>query len=290
MAVVVNGTGKEKLVFDSEQFVISRALLVKPSLGTQIAQGAVVVGGVGLAAKFGLLWPVVPGVMTVVCCSWYAVCGLSQRFSSWFGAWLIPTIMPMVDKTFKNVRKEQLKGIQGRVLDVGSGSGLYIQYAALSSHVTEYIALEPNTGMHSKIQANAVLANPQFPLRIIGGYLEHIREDESFDSIILGNVMCEIPNQEAGLLEVARLLKPGGRVYFCEHVLEEWPSIGHVMQRSLNWWWVTVSAGCNCNRRTLHEMARVWRGWSIAHWTFRLGRVGLVTRMEIGVATKPNTK
>jgi SAM-dependent methyltransferase len=278
---------KDVVVFDGEEFRISKSQLIKPSLTTQLIKGSIALTVLAVAAKFGWLWPTVPVTLLGLAATWYAACSASHAFSNWFGAKLIPALMPIIDKQFKNVRKELLKGIRGRVLDVGSGSGLYIQYAALSDHVTEYIAMEPNTGMHPKIRENSAAVHPKFPVRIIGGYLEHIKESQSFDSIILGNVMCEIPDQEAGMREVARLLKPGGRVYFSEHVIEEKPSIARAVQQGVNWWWVVVTAGCHCNRRTLHNMTRVWQQWPLCHWSFEIGWVGPVTRMEIGIAVKP---
>ena len=87
----------------------------------------------------------------------------------------------------------------------------------------------------------------------------------SLNCVILGNVLCEIPDVDENLRILNRMLKPGGRIYFSEHVKQE-GMIG-ILQEFINPVWVLASDGCNCNRNTLEAFKKV--GWKFKHWTFQ---------------------
>jgi hypothetical protein len=71
---------------------------------------------------------------------WYVMM-LHKRSSQRAISYLLPIVMPMMDKAFASIKKELLKGIHGRVLDVGCGDGAWLKYFSQAQHVTE---LEPN--------------------------------------------------------------------------------------------------------------------------------------------------
>lgn len=89
--------------------------------------------------------------------------------------------------------------------------------------MTEYIGLEPLTEFHAGLQETIASFQEQFPSRIIGSFIEDIPSSENgtYDSVILGNVLCEVPNEVQVLAHVKRLLKKNGRVYFSEHVYDK---------------------------------------------------------------------
>ena len=83
----------------------------------------------------------------------------------------------------------------------------------------------------------------EFPFRLHAVGLEVVR-GEQFDRIILGNVLCEVDDPVSFLKTVDTLLKPGGRVYFSEHVLDSgWR---RTLQELVSPWWALVSDGCHC--------------------------------------------
>ena len=101
--------------------------------------------------------------------------------------------------------------------------------------------------------------------------------------MILGNVLCEIPDVDENLKILNRMLKPGGRIYFQEHVKQE--GIMGILQELINPFWVLASDGCNCNRHTLKAFDRI--GWKYQSWTFKgKCKVALIDHMEVGVAVK----
>jgi len=193
--------------------------------------------------------------------------------------------MKMVDKQTGPLRKELLKGVNGRVLDVGCATGIYFKYYISSSKkVNEVVALEPNKLMHEGLERNISYLNPPFPINIRADFIEDIKENESFDSILLGNVLCEIPDYQQAVKEVYRLLKPGGRVYFSEHVIGHRGSWVRFLQETTGWWWCVITGGCHCDRDSLAAIKS--QKWEVINWRFDMG-LPWTRPFEFGVAVKP---
>ena len=214
---------------------------------------------------------------------------------------LIPKEMSRINNMTTALRKELLKNMKGNVLDLGAGGGAYIEYINRDT-VETYVALEPNRHLHNKIRNKW---NEHFEekstnspkLKISSDFLETYvhsgngKKDASgyFDYIILGNVMCEVPNQNEIFLLLDQLLKPGtGRVYFSEHVLADpmkHPWL-HLLQHVINPVWSRISDGCNCNRETLNVMKSACPHWEVIHWTFTISMLP----WNIGLAMPKNKK
>mmetsp|Transcript_9872 Transcript_9872/g.18008 ORF Transcript_9872/g.18008 Transcript_9872/m.18008 type:complete len:218 (+) Transcript_9872:2-655(+) len=212
-----------------------------------------------------------------------------EGFNQKVTAWMIPRVMKMVDRRLRVIKKELLKNVKGKVLDVGCASGYYMKYYKESAgKVHTVIALEPNIGMHQKLKDEIKRVGGDFEVEITSSFMEDISGEESFDSIVFGNVLCEIPDYKAALKKAHSLLKPDGRIYFIEHVLDEPGSWRHDLQQIVRPWWYAVSGGCDCARPTLLEMKKM--PWSIQHWTVVGGGFPWTARFEIGVATKRRRK
>ena len=115
-------------------------------------------------------------------------------------------------------------------------------------------------------------------------------EGGGFDWVILGNVLCEVPDQEGVLGHVSRLLRPGGSVYFSEHIAHPPGTFLRWVQERLNPWWCCVSDGCNMNRPTLDRMLDQFAsrdGWVVQYWQVD---VGMLVPFVLGVATKGRGK
>ena len=74
--------------------------------------------------------------------------------------------------------------------------------------------------------------------------------DNSFDTVGFTYVLCTVPEPDAALREIARVLKPGGRLLFLEHVRSPEPGLARWQDR-LHGAWYVFGHGCNCNRDTL---------------------------------------
>ncbi len=141
----------------------------------------------------------------------------------------------------------------GRVLEVGMGSGINLP---LYDHTkVELIwGLEPSAGMRKKAQRNIV--NATVTVKTIDLPGEEIPlDDASVDTVLLTYTLCTIPNWKSALRQMYRVLKPEGKLLFCEHGLA--PDLDvRKWQHRLNPLWKRVAGGCNMNRPINHHIER----------------------------------
>ena len=217
---------------------------------------------------------------------------VGKPFTSRLSALFLPRVMDFIDSRLREVRSQCLKSIRGKVIDVGCAHGAYLRYYSTSAErLRTIIMLEPNVHHNRRLQQNIQRCRAQNPrmkdveIVIENRFLEDLpsSEDATFDWVVLGNVLCEIPNPAAALDEIDRLLRRGGRVFFCEHIAHEPGSWMRLLQEVLNPWWSRISDGCNLNRCTLHTLRS--KGWRMQHWSFM--RRSLVP-MVVGIAVKDN--
>ena len=174
-------------------------------------------------------------------------------------------------------RAEVVPRAQGRVLEVGFGSGLNLPFYD-AARVSRVWGLDPSAEMHAKAD-DAIVAAP-FPVELVEAPGDRIPlPDDSVDTIVTTYTLCTIPDTDAALAEMRRVLKPGGELLFCEHGLapDRW------MQRQqalLNPLWRRLGGGCNLDRRIpavlesggfrLRELdARYIPGWGPAAFNYR---------------------
>lgn len=194
--------------------------------------------------------------------------------------------MEVLARRTGNQRKLLLSKIQGRVLDVGAGGGGYFSYYA--GKVSSVVALEPFRDLHPVLREKAEEVGIQNEnIRICQDPVEIFQDDEGFDWIILGNVLCEVRNVGSALKAVDRLLKPGGNVYFCEHVGRPHGDWRRLYQNIFNPFWCKVSGGCNCNHDSLTMIQQI-PNWDVVSWQFESIQVGLGP-VVMGLAKKKQT-
>ena len=205
----------------------------------------------------------------------------------------LPSVMRRLGRRFVRERSELLRDICGRVLDVGAGSGEYLpHYLAARGPVSEVVLLEPLEALHATLLKRVRGSAAPFRVRITGDAVEVLASDPghagTYDWAVLGNVLCEVPCQRRALAALDRLLKPGGRVYFSEHVACARGSWTRWFQDLVNPLWRLLSGGCNCNRETLRALEAT--GYDIAVWHFDVRGTFFVTPFVLGIAQKPPRK
>lgn len=146
------------------------------------------------------------------------------------------------------IRRQRQKVVplaEGRVLEVGMGSGLNLPHYD-PAKVREVIGLDPSAGMAARA-AERIAASP-VPVSLIGLSGEAIPlEDQAVDTVLFTYTLCTIPDPVKALGEMRRVLKPGGRLIFCEHgrapdaAVRRW-------QDWINPIWRPIGGGCNLNR------------------------------------------
>eukprot|EP00977_Amphora_coffeiformis_P007999 scaffold1803_cov92-Amphora_coffeaeformis.AAC.22 len=196
----------------------------------------------------------------------------------------LPIGMKAVDRKFHPERKELLKNLSGRVLDVGSGGGAYLKYCA--EKATAVVAVEPIEHLHPKIEHAAAQAKLQDKLTIFKDVSELDPIEYQFDWIILGNVLCEVDNVQETLIQLDRLLTPGGKVYFSEHVAHTGGTLRRRLQDWVNPMWKLYLGGCNCNRDSIEWMRQTTK-WVIIDWVFPELASTLMGPFVLGLASKP---
>jgi ubiquinone/menaquinone biosynthesis C-methylase UbiE len=167
---------------------------------------------------------------------------LSSKFAKWYDFFM----SPLEQRKFKSIRRELLKGASGRVLELGSGTGVNFP---LYDNVDRVIAIEPSQPMIDRSltkQQSAVV-----PIEIVKASAENLPfEDCTFDTIVATLVFCTIPNVEKAINELKRVCKPDGKILLFEHVKMENGVLSKIQER-LTPFWKKVCDGCCLDRETL---------------------------------------
>ncbi len=150
-------------------------------------------------------------------------------------------------------RERVVSAAEGRVLEVGIGSGLNLPF--YGPHVTEIIGLEPSSRLIE--MARHVTGSSPAPITFTEGLAEAIPLDKgSVDTIVTTWTLCTIPQAVRALEEMRRVLKPSGQLLFVEHGLAPDDAVRRWQDR-LTPMWKRIGGGCHLNRpiRNLIETA-----------------------------------
>lgn len=146
-----------------------------------------------------------------------------------------------------DLRRTMLRGLSGRSLEIGSGTGL--NFDKYPDGVDEVVAVEPEPYMRSTSAEAAKRATTT--IRVVGAVADALPfPDGTFDAAVICGVLCSVPRVAATLAEVRRVLRPGGEVRFFEHVRSDNELRGR-LQDGFDLIWPRMMGGCHPNRRTL---------------------------------------
>ena len=146
-------------------------------------------------------------------------------------------------------REKVVPEAQGRVLEVGMGSGINLPFYD-PSRVEFVWGLEPSEGMR-KLAGERIAAAP-FEVKLLDLPGESIPlDDHSVDTVLLTFTLCTIPDFRTALAQMRRVLKPGGKLLFCEHGEAPDDSV-RKWQNRINPIWKKIAGGCNLNRPIPH--------------------------------------
>jgi ubiquinone/menaquinone biosynthesis C-methylase UbiE len=147
----------------------------------------------------------------------------------------------------REMRREVLSGAGGRTIDIGAGTGANI--GLFPAAVSQLILAEPDPHMAKKLRPK--LAESGQEAEVVEAPAESLPfGDSSFDTAVFTLVLCTVPDPAAALVEAARVLRPGGKLLFLEHVRAGDAGLARWQDR-LEKPWRFLGDGCHCNRDTV---------------------------------------
>jgi ubiquinone/menaquinone biosynthesis C-methylase UbiE len=161
--------------------------------------------------------------------------------------------LAMRNKLLVPIRERVIGAAEGRVLEIGAGSGLNLPF--YRPEVAEVLALEPAPRLLA--MARSASRDASIPVRFLEASAEAIPlDDHCVDTIVTTWTLCSIPHAATALAEMRRVLRPGGKLLFVEHGLSPDESVRR-WQDLITPAWRCIGGGCHLNRpiRTMIEGA-----------------------------------
>lgn len=166
---------------------------------------------------------------------------------SWYEERVLPVIIDRICG-LRQMQKQRAKVVplaSGTVLEIGIGSGLNLPWYD-PAKVDRLYGLEPSAGMQRRAKRRAVETGLEVEFIDLPG--EQIPlPDGSVDTVLVTYTLCTIPDVATALQGMRRVLRPGGRLLYCEHGRSPDPDVRRWQDR-LNGAWSRVAGGCNMNR------------------------------------------
>ncbi len=144
-------------------------------------------------------------------------------------------------------RDDLLSQASGRVLELGAGTGLNLPY--YPDEIEELTLTEPAAPMLPRLERR--LRKLGRDGRVVVATAEELPfDDDSFDTVVSTLVLCTVDDPRRAIDETARVLRPGGKLLFLEHVRAETRRLARWQDR-LHRPWHAFAAGCHANRPTV---------------------------------------
>lgn len=145
-------------------------------------------------------------------------------------------------------RRHLLTGLHGRVIEIGAGGGH--NFAHYPKEVSEVLAVEPEGYLRG--QAEEAARHAPVEVSVVEGIAERLpADDDSFEAAVVSLVLCSVDDLATALGEIRRVLRPGGRLRFFEHVVAHGGAhrrLQHALDATI---WPRLNGGCHTGRDTL---------------------------------------
>jgi ubiquinone/menaquinone biosynthesis C-methylase UbiE len=144
-------------------------------------------------------------------------------------------------------RAALLSQARGQVLELGAGTGLNLPH--YPDQLDELVLTEPSLPMVARLEQRA--KKSRTPPSVMAAEAERLPfEDDRFDTVVSTLVLCTVDEPRQAIDEIARVLRPGGKLLFLEHVRSDSRRLARWQDR-LHRPWHAFAAGCNANRATV---------------------------------------
>ncbi|MCV7100693.1 class I SAM-dependent methyltransferase [Mycobacterium palustre] len=208
----------------------------------------------------------------------------ASRIDNPFFARIWPVVASHETEAVRALRRENLAGLSGRVLEVGAGVGT--NFASYPATVGQVIAVEPEPRLAA--QARVAAATAPVPVVVIGDTAEGFSDGEPFDAVVCSLVLCSVRDPVGVLRRLYGLLRPGGQLRYLEHVASgggrgRWQRIADATL------WPRLFGNCHTHRDT--ERAIVEAGFEVdssrREWTLPIWAPLPVSELALGRARRP---
>lgn len=163
-----------------------------------------------------------------------------------FNAWLLAKFEDDFHEEVGPRKSQHIGELSGTVVEIGAGNGVNFRYYPRGTRV---IVFEPNPFMHKRLHTAGQAHGLDYELRAASAEQLDL-PDESVDAAVCTLVLCTVPDPARVVAEIRRVLKPGGKFFFIEHVAAEQGTTLRKVQNLLVRPWRWLFEGCHTNRET----------------------------------------
>jgi ubiquinone/menaquinone biosynthesis C-methylase UbiE len=196
-------------------------------------------------------------------------------------AWALARFNRRYEQFVAPYKQRLFAELRGTVVELGPGTGVNLRY--LDREGVRWIGVDPNPFMRPYLLREAEKLGMAVDCRVGSAYALPM-EDASVDAVICTLVLCSIDDQQRALREVLRVLKPGGRFVFIEHVAAPRGSRLRRVQRLVAPVWRPLVDGCNPCCETEAELERA--GFAAVEYEEMVAPLPVVSPQIVGVARK----
>ena len=201
-----------------------------------------------------------------------------------FFARVWPVVATHETEALRALRRENLAGLSGRVLEVGAGIGT--NFPNYPKAVEQVVAVEPEPRLAD--QARAAAAVVPVPVVVTGDSAEGFSDGEPFDAVVCSLVLCSVRDPAGVLRRLYSLLRPGGELRYLEHVASA-GARGRLQQLADATVWPRLFGNCHTHRDT--ERSIIDAGFEVdtsrREWTLPVWAPLPVSELALGRARRP---
>ncbi|OBK22285.1 phosphatidylethanolamine N-methyltransferase [Mycobacterium asiaticum] len=210
--------------------------------------------------------------------------GSGTKVSNPFFARFWPVFAAHEAESVRVLRRENLAGLSGRVLEVGAGCGT--NFAYYPDTVTQVVAVEPEQRLLAK--AREAAADAPIPVEVTSESAEEIGDAEPFDAVVCSLVLCSVDDQAEVLRRLHAVLRPGGELRYLEHIASV-GARGRLQRVADATVWPRLFGNCHTHRDTERAIAQA--GFEVAQarreWTLPAWAPLPVSELALGRARRP---